>query len=314
MHTHSIGSEFGAEAVIRNALMSMYGKCGSVKDAQSIFHGMISGGGVVPWNVMISIYAQHGQGIEALQLFNQMQQRGEMANALSFVSALFACTSQSALAEGIRLHAHIQYSGFEREVAVGNALINMYGKCGSIAAAQKMFDKMPMRDVISWTTIITMYAQHGQVQDALSSFYEMQRKGVLPNYVTLLSILNGCSHAGLVDSCFGVLLRSDSAFAISDHFVSMVDLLGRAGQLEEAERLIKVMPFEPTIVSYITLLAACRHQADIQRGAHAARKIFELDPGNTAAYIMLSNACLTIGREYKAAKVMSWGSKHSVAL
>lgn len=298
LHAYISGSELCKDVVVRNALMRMYGKCGSVKDAQDIFNEVINNNGSrTTWNVMISVYAHQGQGMHALQLFHRMQQCGEIANPFSFVSAIFACTSQIAITEGFFLHARLQYSAIERVIAVENALMNMYGKWGNTIAAQKVFDNMQVHDVISWTTIIAMYAQHGHIQHALNYYKRMQSKGILPNDVTLLSILNGYSHTGLVDPCLGFLWHSGSALAIPDHFVSIIDLLVRAGQLKEAEELIKVMPFEPNVASYMTLLAGCRHLVDMECGQFAAKKVLELDPRNSAARIMLSNVYVAGGRE-----------------
>ncbi|MCO5558293.1 hypothetical protein L7F22_011872 [Adiantum nelumboides] len=295
LHAYICGTNVSEDVEVKNALLGMYGKCGRVKDSKEFFDELISSnmGSMTTWNVMLSVYANQGQGVNALQIFHQMQQCGQVATPVTFVSILSVCHSGIGLAEGIIMHARLQYSGFAKVIAVENALINMYGKWGDMTAAQIVFDNMAVQDLISWTTVISNHAQHGQIPEALSHYKRMQSKGWLPNNVTLLSMLNGYSHTGLLDSCFGLVLQTGgSSVASSDHFVSIVDLLVRAGRVEEAEQLTTLLPFEPNLAMCMTLLAGYMKKMDIEHAEYVARKIFELDSENSAAHIMLSNVYL----------------------
>lgn len=305
---HSCILDHGLEkdVLIRTALISMYGKCGNVDESARIFNKMPHLN-IFSWNAMIAAYVQDERGRDALQVFDQMQLEGVMQDNVTFISSLSACAGTAALAEGKRIHVRIVGSECEVDVVMGNSLISMYGKCGSMRDAHRLFDEMPERNAVSWSAMIAAYSQHGHAKDSLQLFGEMQQRGVVPNSITFVCVLTACSHAGLLDEgCqfFTSMIRDYGIMPTVDHYNCMIDLLGRAGLLDEAEDLIKRMPDEPTVVSWTTLLGACRNLADFARGERAAKQLFQLDAEDAAPYIALSNLLTAAGKEEDAGKVI----------
>lgn len=231
-----------------------------------------------------------------------------MPDKLTFISVLSACASHVHLAKCKCIHACVVGSVFEVDLVVGNALLSMYGKCGSLDNAQSIFDKLPTRDVFSWNAMIAAHAQNGRSKLALQLLPSMQKEGVMPDKVTFVCLLAACSNAGLVDegNDFFVSMQQDHGLTPdAEHFNCMINLLGRVGRLEEAEDLIHKMPFEPTPVSWLTLLGACKHHVDVERGERAADLLFRMDPSDVAPYMLLSNMYVAAGREDDAAKVLA---------
>lgn len=247
---------------------------------------------------MISMYEQQGQGLVALQLFEEMKREGVEPNKVTLVCILDACASCAALTEGKQADTSIANSGYLLDNIVGTALINMYGKCGSLDDVWRIFEEIPERNVVLWTAMIAVHAQHGLGKQALELFGQMQAEGTQPDKVTFVSILAACSHAGLITEgcrCFVSMIQDFYISPIADHYVCLVDLLGRAGRLDEAEILINFKPVHPTLASYLALLGACRYQGDVQRGERVAKHVLELDLENTASHIMLSHVYAVAG-------------------
>lgn len=266
IHTLLFGWGLEPDAVLRTSLVIMYGSCGSLKDAHEVFNKMLKHD-VIAWNAMIGLCAGYGEVNEALLLFDRMNLEGVMANKVTFISMLAACANQAALDEGERIRAHIQDSSFKADVAVGNALLNMYGKCGCLKEARIMFEKLPQRDVISWNSMITVHAQHGLGREALRLLDQMQWEGITPDEVTFVSVLGACSHAGLLDEGCHIFTSMNTDYGMSmivDHYICMIDLLGRAGQVNEAEDLMKNMQFLPTAASLTASISACKYRVFLE--------------------------------------------------
>ena len=168
--------------------MAMYAKCGSIGTACQVFDKM-SERGVVSWNAMIAGYVQNGYASEALTLFYEMQSEGIKANAETAVGVLVACAYLRALQQGKSIHHYVVRSGFEIDVYVSNSLVALYAKCDSIEVASQLFRKMYNKDVVSWNSMITGYSQKGHANEALSLFHEMQLEKVIPDSVTIVSVL-----------------------------------------------------------------------------------------------------------------------------
>lgn len=198
VHTCIVGSGFESDDTVGNALIHNYGKCGSLKHACSMFNQMHQHN-VVSWNTMFAVYIQHGHATELFELFRQMQQEGVHPDKISFVSMISACVNREVLSEGKMIHVYIIENGFETDVVVGSALVNMYGKYGCIMEAWHAFDRLEERNVVTWNAMIAAYAQHGRHKEALHLFRKMQLEGVQPSESSYVSILSVCSHTGLVD-------------------------------------------------------------------------------------------------------------------
>eukprot|EP01018_Ginkgo_biloba_P023754 Gb_10615 [translate_table: standard] len=276
-----------------------------IEDARQLFDSMPEKN-VVSWTAMIAGYVQNGCGEEALDLFSQMRRASIKANQSTFTSVFSACANLCAVEQGKQVHAHIVKTEFVSDVWVGNALITMYAKCGSIDHASHAFNKMPEQDIVSWNAIIVGCAQHGHGKEALRLFQQMERIGIKPNAITFVGVLLACSHAGLVDEgwhYFDSMTSDHFIIPIADHYACMVDLLGRAGHLHEAEYFINKMPFEPDAVVWGAFLSACRIHGNLELGKRAAEHLFELQPRNPGAYVLLSNIYAAAGRWDDAEKV-----------
>eukprot|EP01018_Ginkgo_biloba_P012920 Gb_21941 [translate_table: standard] len=329
IHEEAIKTGFHSDVFVANALIDMYAKCGSIDKARDVFDKMhqrnvvswtaiIAGyaqngnveeasnlfqempeRNVVSWTAMIAGFVQNGQGVEALKLFRQMQLAGVKPNPNTFASVLPACAYLAALEQGMEIHEEIRKNGFLSEVFVANALIDMYAKCGSIEKARDVFDKMCQRDVVSWNAMIAGYAMHGCGKDALKLFEQMQNSGVKPDQITLGCVLSACCHSGLVDEGRHYFQSMSQYYQITPsmkHYISMVDLLGRSGHLDEAQDVINEMPMVPDASVWNCLLGACRIHNNIELGQRVAERLFELEPKNGTPYVLLSNIYAAAGR------------------
>ncbi|KAJ7533971.1 hypothetical protein O6H91_13G073700 [Diphasiastrum complanatum] len=304
IHGSIVEGGYEGQVVVATALISMYGKCGSLEEARKVFAKMPHRN-VITWNAMIAACAQNGQGKEALDWFDRMQLQRLKPNQITFVCVLDACASLAALEIGQEIHAAITEAGYEGhvsyydgQVVVGTALVNMYGKCGSVDEARSVFSRMRYRNVISWNAMILACAQNGQGEEALDLFNEMQHQGIKPDHITFLGVLAACSHTGQVDKArqFFQSMSKDHGIAQKvDHYVCLIDILGRAGHLGEAEQFINTMPIENASV-WLCLLGACRVHGDVERGVRAANRVIKLDPENAAPYVLLSNILAAAGR------------------
>eukprot|EP01018_Ginkgo_biloba_P001238 Gb_28665 [translate_table: standard] len=329
IHEEIIRNGFQSDVTVGNALVDMYAKCGSIDNAWHVFD-RLPGRDVVSWNAIIAGYTQNGNVEEALKLFNKMPQRnviswtamiagfaqngfceealklflqmqlaGVKPNSKTFASVLPACADLAALEQGIEIHEEIIRSQLHCDVFVGNALVDMYAKCGCIEYAHNLFDKMPHRDVVSWNAMIAGYAMHGCGKEALEVFEQMQHSSMKPNYVTFVGVLSACCNAGLVEEgwqYFDCMSQYYHIIPGMEHYGCMVGLLGRAGRLDEAQDFINKMPIIPGATVWRCLLGACRIHNNIELGKHVAERLFQLDPKNTAPYVLLSNIYAAAGR------------------
>ncbi len=297
VHTHIVKAGLESDVRVGNALVSMYARCGSMKDAQQVFDSMANRN-VISWTAMIGGFSKDGDGEEAFSVFNQMQQEGIVPNTITFISILKLCASTAALLAGKRVHAIINQAGLQADICVGNALVDMYAKCGSIVDAQEVFDKMHERDVVSWNAMITGYAQHGLGEDALQLYDQMRQEGPSPDSTTFVGVLSACSHAGLVYEglqLFNSMCHDYSIIPTVEHYGCMVDLLGRAGLLNAAEGFIRNMPFEADASIWAAFLGACRIHSNIKLADHAAKILLRTETQNAAVYVQLSNIYAAAG-------------------
>ena len=204
----------------------------------------------------------------------------------------------TALECGKEIHEQITKSGFQSNIFVASALVHMYAKCGSIENARNVFDKMRKKDVVSWTAMIEAYAMHGSAREALELFKQMQSSGTKPNQITLVGVLSACCHAGLIDEGWHYFNGMSQCYHIvptMEHYSCMVDLLGRAGQLDEAEDFIKRMPIEPDVTIWRCLLGACKAHNNVKLGECVVEHLFELNPKNASPFLQLAISMLQQG-------------------
>ena len=179
-----------------------------------------------------------------------------------------------------------------KELILGTTLVDMYAKCGMLRKAQEVFEKLPLRDEVSWNVLMAGYAQLGESKRVLNLFRAMRLEGNMPDLVTFLVLLNACNHGGLVGvgrSCFEAISKEYGGVATTEHYNCMIDLFSRAGQFYETLRIFQEMPFQHDLVSWITLLSACTKWGYLEIGKKAFELVVELYRDNGAAYILMSN-------------------------
>ncbi|KVI01830.1 pentatricopeptide repeat-containing protein At5g48910 [Cynara cardunculus var. scolymus] len=281
------------ETVLWNVMIDGYIRLGELELARNLFDKMPQRS-VVSWNSMISGYAQNGFFMESIELFRQMQIEDDVAipNYITLISVLPAISRIGALEIGKWVYFYALKNCININPVLGSALIDMYSKCGSIEEAVQLFESLAKKNVITWNSIITGLAIHGRATDALNHFKRMQENGISPTDVTYISVLTACSHAGLVDqgmSIFNQLVQTVGLEPRIEHYGCMVDLLGRAGRLKDAEELILKMPGEPDDVVLKALLGACKKHGNIEIGERMGNRLLEIDPEDGAPYVALSN-------------------------
>jgi pentatricopeptide repeat protein len=329
VHEEIIRRGYEFDIFVGNALVDMYAKCRNVGYAQKVFDRMPKRN-VVSWNAVIGGYTHNGLIDEAMKLFQRMPERNAVSWTImiagcvhsghfdmtlelflqmqltgvrsdwgTFASVLSGCANMGALQKGKEVHENIVRSGIQFDVFVGSALVDMYAKCGRIDEACKVFDEMPRKDVVSWSAMVLGFAMHGHAKEALQLFEQMQHLGMEPNHVTFIGILSACCHADLVDKGLKYFDYMSRVYHITpeiDHYCCMVDLLGRAGCLDEAEDFINRMPIKPNIAIWGSLLASCRKHFNIELGERVAEHVINLDPTHAAHYVLLSNIYAEAGR------------------
>lgn len=265
---------------------------------------------VVSWTTMITGYVQNGENEEALKFFSKMQAFGKIRpNQGTFVSTLGACSNLAGLSEGKQIHLTITKSVYQYNPNVISALINMYSKCGELVLAREIFNdsQISHRDIISWNCMIAAYAHHGLAREAISLYEEMLKLQFKPDDVTYVGMLAACSHAGLVEEglkYFDELAKDRSIEVREDHYACLIDLCGRAGRLEEAFNLIKLVPLvESSACVWGALLAGCNFHVNESIGKLAAKELLEVEPENAGTYLLLSNIYASSGKWREAAKV-----------
>ncbi|CAL9151571.1 unnamed protein product [Musa hybrid cultivar] len=306
LHAFMIQSGFDLDVSVGNGLIDFYGKCHWVHEARAVFDEMHIKNDV-SWCSMVVVYAQNGAEEEAFRVYLDARKDGIRPTDFIVSSVLTTCAGLSGLDLGRSLHAAAIRSCINGNIFVGSALVDMYGKCGSIRDAEQAFEEMPERNLISWNALIGGYTQLGNAHMALTVFDEMIGCGeVAPNYVTLVNVITACSRGGLTKEGLDLFETMKERFGIEprlEHYACVVDLLGRAGMEERAYEFIKTMPIRPSISIWGALLGACRLHGKTALGRIAAHKLFEIDPQDSGNHVLLSNMFASAGRWVEATEV-----------
>ncbi|GJT29730.1 pentatricopeptide repeat-containing protein, chloroplastic [Tanacetum coccineum] len=300
MLVHGVGVKLGVDSYtsLTNSLIALYGKCGNVKIARELFD-QTEVRTLVSWNAMIASYEQNKAGEDAIQLFREMLIENIDFDSITMVSVISACAGLGALDVGKWVHELVEERGLESNVAITNALIDMYSKCGSIKLATIVFNSLHYRSVVSYTSIIGAYASHGLGKEAIMLFSKMREEGIRPNSFTFIAVLTACRHSGLVEEGrkhFKSMSEDYWIIPSMEHCTSMVDLLGRDGELLEAYEFIKNMPIEPNADVWGALLSACRIHGNIELAQRVAHRLYRLNPQNVSFYVIMINIYAEAGR------------------
>lgn len=297
--------KLGTDVSMTNSLISMYSKCKKVDIAADIF-SKLQGKTLVSWNAMILGYAQNGRVNEALNYFCKMRSKNIKPDSFAMVSVIPALAELSVIRHAKWIHALVIRSCFEKNVFVMTALIDMYAKCGAVGTARALFDMMNERHVTTWNVMIDGYGTHGLGKAAVELFNKMLEGPTKPNDITFLCAISACSHSGLVEEgihYFTSMKKDYGIQPVMDHYGAMVDLLGRAGRLNEAWDFIQKMPIEPGITVFGAMLGACKIHKNVELGEKAANRLFELDPDEGGYHVLLANIYAAASLWDKLAKV-----------
>ncbi|KAJ8448000.1 hypothetical protein Cgig2_028876 [Carnegiea gigantea] len=297
VHVLSVKSGLPSDDYVVNSLVDSYGKCGCIEDAAKIFQES-SMGDLASFTSMIAAYSQYGQGEEALKLFQTMQGMGLWPDPFACSALLNACANLSAYEQGKQIHVHILKLGFMSDAFAGNSLVNMYAKCGCIDDATRSFSMLHDKGIVSWSAMIGGLAQHGHGKEALRLFDQMIKEGVRPNHVTLVSVLCACSHAGLVSDATQYFESMQDLYGIQptqEHYACMIDILGRAGRLDEAMDLVNTMPYEANGAVWGAVLGAAKTHKNVELGQRAAAMLFTLEPEKSGTHVLIANLYASAG-------------------
>lgn len=307
-HGQLIKTGFHQNSHVGSGLIDLYSKCGGgMSDCRKVFEE-ITEPDLVLWNTMVSGYSQNEEFSEdALECFRQMQGIGYRPNDCSFVCVISACSNLSSPSQGKQIHSLALKSDIpSNRISVDNALIAMYSKCGNLQDARRLFDRMAEHNTVSLNSMIAGYAQHGIEMESLHLFQWMLERQIAPTSITFISVLSACAHTGRVEEGWNYFNMMKEKFNIepeAEHYSCMIDLLGRAGKLSEAENLIARMPFNPGSIGWASLLGACRTHGNIELAVKAANQVLQLEPSNAAPYVVLSNMYASAGRWEEVATV-----------
>lgn len=334
LHGRIIKLGMGFDSFIRNSVIHMYSSCGLLGDARKLFNedeefdvvawntiimGLAKCGEVdescrlfdkmsfrneVSWNTMTSGYVRNGKWMEALNLFYQMQREKDIKpSEFTLVSLLNACARLGAFKQGKWIHDYIRKNNIELNVIVVTAVIDMYCKCGYIEMARKVFASAPRKGLSCWNSMVLGLATNGFENETIELFLELKSSSLRPDAVTFIGVLSACNHSGKVDLAREYFLLMKEAYKIEpsiEHYGCMVDVLGRAGFIEEAVELIKSMPMNPDAVIWGSLLSSCNSYCNVDMAEWAAENLILSNPDDPSAHVLMSNVYAASGNFRKA--------------
>ncbi|KAL9237477.1 hypothetical protein vseg_012020 [Gypsophila vaccaria] len=298
---------------VGSSLISMYSKCGDLRSAKMVFDELPVRN-VVSWTALISGFAQEFQIDVCLKLYRQMRSSSLKPNDYTLTSLLSACIGCSSLGYGKSAHSQAVLLGLDSYIHVANALISMYSKCGNVGDALCVFEVMHAKDIVSWNSMIAGYALHGLAWKAIDLFEQMKKLRVKPDDISFLGILSSCRHVGLVREGY-TYFNSMVEYGVAPnlgHYSCIVDLLGRAGLVEEGRKFILDMPMKPNAVIWGSLLSSCRLHDNVWIGIEAAENRLALEPSCAATHVQLAKLYARVGLWDQVAKV--WKAMKNVDL
>ncbi|MCO5555618.1 hypothetical protein L7F22_009163 [Adiantum nelumboides] len=261
VHEQLLENNYKSNVLLANMLIDMYGKCGSVEDAQQVYDEM-SKHNIYSWTTLISAYANKGMIPEAIDLFVGMQNTGNKPDGVLFGILLQACGRKRNLKQGKWLHHQIRKNGLAPDLVVGNGLIDMYAKCGNLKLAHEVFYRLPEYNVESWAALIEGYVREKREEIALQLYEQMQEQHIEPNEAIFVSIFEAC--VNIMNLQRGVLFHSHTVSSDfeSDLLVSgsLVDMYVKSGNFVHAFVVFNKM-YEHDIHSWNSLIVGHVDQA-----------------------------------------------------
>ncbi|XP_064974539.1 pentatricopeptide repeat-containing protein At3g29230-like [Musa acuminata AAA Group] len=287
------------DVVSWTTMISAYTKIGDLECARKVFDEMPVKN-VVSWNAMIAGYNENCRFNEALSMFQLMLlERRFPPDEATLTSVISACAHLGSLEHGNWIHSYIKKNNIHLTIALGNALIDMFAKCGDIKYSESVFKQMPRKCIITWTTMISGLAYNGQCRDALALFKRMSMEGMEVDDVIFIAVLSACTHGGFVEEgqiIYKQMVEKHGIRPRMEHYGCMVDLLGRAGKLEKALKFIQNMPMEPNAVLWATLLSSCVSHGAQELVEFVSQKIVDLEPLSSCYQVLVSNSGAVEGK------------------
>ncbi|KAI5425986.1 pentatricopeptide repeat-containing protein At5g50390, chloroplastic [Lathyrus oleraceus] len=306
IHTCILKRGVHGDQFVDCALIDMYSKSGSIKDAQCVFDQMPQKT-TVGWNTIIAGYALRGYNEEGLGIYHEMRDSGAKINHFIISTLIRICARLASLEHAKQAHAALVRRGFGTDLVANSQLVDFYGKWGRMKDAQHVFDKMHRKNVISWNALIGGYGNHGQGEKAVEMFEKMLQENVIPDHVTFLAVLSACSYSGLSERGWEIFQSMSTDHNVEPramHYACMIELLGREGLLDDAVALLKNAPFKPTLNMWAALLTACRMNKNSELGTIAAEELYGMEPGKICNYVVLLNIYNASGKLKEAAGVL----------
>ncbi|KAL3641181.1 hypothetical protein CASFOL_016149 [Castilleja foliolosa] len=286
------------DTILLNSIITIQCNCGRVSEAKRLFDGLRSKS-LISWNSMIVGLSQNGFPVDALELFCKMNDNNLVMDKFTLASAISACASISSFELGRQVFARAFIIGLDSDQIISTSLIDFYCKCGFIETGRKLFDKTTKPDEVSFNSMLMGYATNGYGTEALVLFKEMLRDGVKPTEVTFTAILSACDHCGLVEEGKNWFYLMKNEYGIDpgvEHYSCMIDLLARAGRVEEAIGLIEeINDCRCDASVWLVILRGCIENGNKLLAKKVAEKIIELDPSNSGALVQLSGVLASSG-------------------
>ncbi|KAI5062661.1 hypothetical protein GOP47_0023200 [Adiantum capillus-veneris] len=307
LHSDIVKVGLDVELVVQNTLIDMYAKNNCLETACLVF-GTLTKRDVITWNVLIAGHTMHNHAQESFNLFQRMQQDGVDPDRATYVGILQACSSIATLEHGRQIHNLLIDRGLELDLHVGNTLIDFYTKCGEMEYAHVVLNRLPERDEVTWSTIISGHAKHCDYALACQCFSDMQSERLEPTGGVFLSVLSACSHACLLDNgCFYFrLMQQDHGIVPSvDHFMVLVELFGKVGCLKEAEDLLETLPWISNTVGWMTLLGSCKKRGSVELARQCFDHLMKARSKSSSGFVLLSNVYAHAGLEEAVDEIVS---------
>ncbi|KAK8964849.1 Pentatricopeptide repeat-containing protein [Platanthera guangdongensis] len=306
IHGVVIRHEADCQISVHNSLIEMYSQCGCPTKSRIVFD-CLETKTMASWSSMIKGYVTNKLLLKSLLLFKHMGTCGVRADSIAIVNVLPACAS-SGLLEMVRtMFSFSIKQGFNLMVSINTAFLVSFAKCGCIKMAQSIFYEgdVKCKDIVCWNSMIGAYSKHGDWFQSFQLYKNLKESGVLPDEVTFQALLSACVNSGLVKEgweCFCEMIDKFGVRPSHEHYACMVDLLGRSGKLEEAVIFIERLPFKADVRVWGPLLSACKLHVEMRVAEFTAWKLIELEKGNAANYVLLSNIYAAAGNWEGVAK------------
>ncbi|OAY73723.1 Pentatricopeptide repeat-containing protein, chloroplastic [Ananas comosus] len=299
IHNQIIVRGFKSGVPIMNSLITMYSKFGDLNSSRTLFD-CIEKKSLVSWTAIISCYVKNGKPIEGLQLLSKMRKEEDFViDSVTMVGILMACSELANFDISKQFHAYTLKSGLSLYKSVQNSLVALYGKCGYVVLARRVFDGMISRDAVSWNSMILSYGLNGKGEEALLLFYDMEKYGEKPDSVTYLNTLMACSHSGLVDEgliIFRKMIKEKGIKMRGEHVGCMVDMLARAGRLDDARELISAIQDDANLNALKALLRGCYLYGNINLVEDVGQKVLQTESSDFGNAVLVSNAYASFGK------------------